>query len=145
LLAYHRVTHFCSTDPPRGVLVDSKTDSPWDIPATGTAEFHIKYESELPKESDIGDDAGIDSVVFAMQDTKNKHHKQTLFEQAINSPYFFLTADHAQMLYDEVLTYSKHKLDAMAMILPQIVNAEQCLQFLEHNLDGTRLQTKLIM
>jgi hypothetical protein len=84
-------------------------------------------------------------VVFAMQDTKNNQQKQTLFEQAINSPYFFLTADHAQMLYDEVLTYSKHKLDAMAMILPQIVNAEQCLQFLEHNLDGTRLQTKLIM
>lgn len=130
------VNHFCSTDPPRGLLVEASTGESWIIPDTGKAEFQVKYESELPKSSDIGADAGIDSVVFAMQDVASNAQKQTLFEQAINSPYFYLNADQAQLLYDEVLAYSKHKLDAMALILPQIVNSEQCLQFLDHNLDG---------
>lgn len=130
------VNHFCNTDPPRGEVVVASSGSPWQIPESGIAEFHVKYESELPKASDIGADAGIDSVVFAMQDAKNTAQKQILFEQAINSPYFYLSADQAQLLYDEVLAYSKHKMDAMALILPQIVNSEECLQFLDHNLDG---------
>ena len=130
------MNHFCNTDRPRGQLVDSSTNFPWYIPDDGNAVFHMHYESELPKGSDISRDEGIDSVVYAMQDAKTDVQRDALFEQAVTSPYFFLNADHAQLLYDEVMTYTKNKLEPLALILPQIVNSEQCLSFLDANLDG---------
>jgi hypothetical protein len=70
------------------------------IPQTGTAVFVIEYESEAPKNSDVGKDEGVDSVVFAIHDAKTDAQKEIIFVQAVNSPYFYLTADHAQLLYD---------------------------------------------
>lgn len=91
------MNHFCNTDPPRGLLVDASTDHPWVIPQTGTAVFVIENESEAPKNSDVGKDEGVDSVVH---DAKTDAQKEIIFVQAVNSPYFYLTADHAQLLFD---------------------------------------------
>ena len=62
--------------------------------------------------------------------------KDILFAQACSSPYFFLTAEQAQLLFDDasVAGLSKHPLDMIIAIMPQVVNEEQVNRFIDQNL-----------
>jgi hypothetical protein len=116
--------------------VDSNTGRPWVVPKSGKAIVIMSYECDLPDITDVGGDDGIDSVICAMQDAKSDAQKMVIFDQAVNSPYFFLSAEQAQLLFDEVVAFSKRPLDIIAEILPQLVSAEECTHFLDDNLDG---------
>ena len=130
------MNHFCSSNIPRGDVIDGTTGKPWVIPTSGTAVVVMTYECDLPEVTDVGGDDGIDSVICAIQDAKRDAQKMTIFEQAVNSPYFFLNAEHAQLLFDEVSLFTKRPLEIIEEILPQLVNAENCNHFLDDNLDG---------
>jgi hypothetical protein len=118
------------------VMVDVVTGRPWVIPRSGKAVIVMTYECDLPEVTDVGGDDGIDSVICAMQDAKTDGQKMTIFYQAVNSPYFYLSAEQAQLLYNEALLFSKRPMDVIADILPQLVSAEECIHFLDDNLDG---------
>ncbi len=131
-----QVTNFCKAESSRGHLVDKATGKPWVVPKTGTACIEITYECALPSSTDVGNDEGVDSVINAMQEAKTQNLKELIFDQGVNSQDFYLTSDQAQMLYDEISATAKDKLESLADILPQMVNVDNCLHFLDANLDG---------
>lgn len=131
------VNAICHCALPKGELIDSSTGRPWTVPSTGLLVIEMKFECDnLPNVSDVGKDEGVDGIVAAIHDAKSDAQKYMLFDRAINSPYFYLNADQAQMLYDEVRDIHKSPLDLIAEVLPQLVNPENCIQFINDNLDG---------
>lgn len=128
------VDEFCQTDLPRGVLVNKATNKPYVIPNSGRAVIEMIYESDAPSSEDVGEDDGIENIIKAIKEAKTVDHKEIIFEQATSSPYFYLTADQGQVLFDEVQGLSKSALDIIACILPQLVNDEHVNRFIDSNL-----------
>ena len=131
------VKEFCRIDLPRGVMVDSITKKPWVLPPEGTAIIDVGFEIDAPSSCDVGSDEGIMTLIKGIQSAKTGEQKDILFAQACRSPYFFLTSEQAQMLFDDAQSagLSKHPIDMIIAILPQIVNEEQVNRFLDHNLN----------
>ena len=71
-----------------------------------------------------------------LQDAPTVDQKNVLFDHAIASPYFFLSAQQAQIFLDEMMDKRPDDvLLLMAQILPQIVNEAQCVRFIDANLN----------
>lgn len=128
------VNEFCRTDTPKGILVDKATGKPWAIPSSGSAVIDIAYQCEIPNTHDVCDDQGIDSVLIAIKEAKTVELKELIFEQATSSPYFFLTADQGQRLYDEIQGFSRTALDTIACLLPQLVDGDNICAFIDNNM-----------
>ena len=130
------VKEFCRTDMPRGVMVDSVTKKPWVLPADGIVIVDVRFEIDAPSSYDVGSDDGIMTLIKGIKDAKTGEQKDILFLQACTSPYFFLTAEQAQILFDDSKDagLSRHPFDMIIAIMPQIVNEEQVNRFLDMNL-----------
>lgn len=147
------VKEYCSTETPRGHYVEAATGRPWPIPQSGRAKIKIDCVCDAPSVFDVGDDSGVESIIRAMQEAKTEEQKELIFEQAVQSPYHFMTEVQGQMLLDE-LAGPKHDRNAknkklfaiIASILPQLVSAEHCAKFIQHNLDAEEtLSLRLLM
>ena len=133
-----KVNHFCGAEAAKGELIEKSTGQKWIIPTEGKLIIEMTYDAELPTSNDVGEDEGVDKIIYTIQQAKTDQQKELVFKQAVNSPYYFLTADQSQLLYDEIIQLtSVSKIEIMAEILPQIVNKDHCLQFLDHNLDAS--------
>jgi hypothetical protein len=126
---------FCQTDLPRGDLVDASTGKPWEIPSSGHCVIQLSYQCDVPTMFDIGEDYGIDNIIQSIRDAKTDEQREILFQNTTSSPYFFLSFDQAQLLFEEMQGLNKLPLEVMANILPQIVNEEQCNKFIDTNLN----------
>lgn len=129
------INEFCRTEIPRGELVDSSTGKPWEIPPTGHCVIQLSYQCDVPTLYDIGADHGIDNIIKSIRDAKTDDQREILFQNTTSSPYFFLSFEQAQLLYEEMSGLNRLPLDLMASILPQIVNEEQAIKFIDTNLD----------
>lgn len=129
------VNEFCRTDLPKGILVEKGMGKPWEIPSNGTVEIDMIYEFDSPTMFDVGHDEGIENVIEAMRFAKTLEQKEIIFEQATSSPYYFMSADQGQMLFDEAQCLSMASIDVIAAILPQLVNEDQVVRFIDNNLN----------
>lgn len=129
------LTEFCRTEIPRGELVDVSTGKPWEIPTSGTCVIQLSYQCDVPTLFDIGADHGIDNIIESIRDAKTDDQREILFQNTTSSPYFFLSFDQAQLLFEEMQGLNRMPLELMASILPQIVNEEQAIKFIETNLN----------
>ena len=129
------LTEFCQTDLPRGDLVDASTGQPWEIPASGHCIIQLSYQCDVPTFFDIGEDHGIDTIIQSIRDAKTDEQREILFQNTTSSPYFFLSFDQAQLLFEEMQGLNRLPLELMANILPQIVNEEQTNKFIDTNLN----------
>lgn len=131
------VKEFCRTDVPRGQVVDASTKKPWRCPDEGAVTIEVAFEIDAPSAHDVGSDDGVMTLISGIVSAQTGEQKDVLFNQACQSPYFFLTADQAQMLFDDSIEagLSKLPLDMIIAIMPQIVNEEQVNRFLDQNLN----------
>lgn len=97
---------------------------------------------EAPSAFDVGDDSGVDSIIRAMQNCKSDSQKMLIFEEAVQSPYFFMNSLQGQLFLDELCgpQHARTKkqsqvISLIGSILPQLVNAENCCKFTDMNLD----------
>ena len=104
-------------DFPKGHLVDRSTGRPWAVPFGGRAVIEVEYLFDAPSVEDVGSDEGIENIIDAIREAKSVDQKELIFQQATNSPYFFLTADQGQLLFDEVQGLNRSLLDVIAAIL----------------------------
>lgn len=144
------VKEFCRTEVPRGRIVDASTMRPWVVPHSGTALIEVEYECDAPTTFDVGHDSGVESIIKAMRDARTPDQRMLIFEEAVQSPYHFMTAAQGQLLLDELCgPINQCKLaklcQAISAILPQLVNYEQCLKFVEQNLDHYGYVTLRVM
>lgn len=135
------VKEYCNTEAPRGQYVEASTMRPWTIPTSGKARIKIDCVCDAPSVFDVGDDSGVESVIRAMQEAKTEEQKGLIFEQAVQSPYHFMTEAQGQMLLNELAgpvgdrnSKSKRLYEIIASILPQLVSAEHCTKFIQYNL-----------
>ncbi len=129
------LTEFCQTDLPRGDLVDASTGKPWEIPSSGQCVIQLSYQCDVPTLFDIGEDHGIDTIIQSIRDAKTDEQREILFQNTTSSPYFFLSFDQAQLLFEEMQGLNRLPLELMSNILPQIVNEEQANKFIDTNLN----------
>jgi hypothetical protein len=129
------LNEFCRTEIPRGELVDPTTGQPWIIPSTGYCIIQLSYQCDVPTLYDIGADHGIDNIIKSIREAKTDDQREILFQNTTSSPYFFLSFDQAQLLFEEMQILNRLPLDLMASILPQIVNEEQAIKFIDTNLN----------
>jgi hypothetical protein len=120
------LNEFCRTEIPRGELVDATTDQPWEIPSSGICVIQLSYQCDVPTLFDIGADHGIDNIIKSIREAKTDDQREILFQNTTSSPYFFLSFDQAQLLFEEMQVLN---------ILPQIVNEEQAVKFVDTNLN----------
>ncbi|RYH11471.1 hypothetical protein EON65_38750 [archaeon] len=129
------LNEFCNTDLPRGELVDVTTGKPWEIPATGNCVIQLSYQCDIPTLFDIGADHGIDNIIQSIRNAKTDDQREILFQNTTSSPYFFLSFEQAQLLFEEMQGLNRMPLDLMAAILPQVATEDQVIKFLETNLN----------
>jgi len=129
------LNEFCQTDLPRGDLVDASTGQPWEIPPSGHCTIQLSYQCDVPTLFDIGEDHGIDNIIKSIRDAKTDEQREVIFQNTTSSPYFFLSFDQAQLLFEEMQGLNRLPLGVMANILPQIVNEEQAIKFIDTNLN----------
>lgn len=129
------LNEFCRTEMPRGELVDVTTGLPWEIPQTGHLLIQLSYVCDAPTLYDIGADHGIDNIISSIREAKTDEQRDILFQNTTSSPYFFLSLEQAQMLFDVMQGLNRVPLDLMASILPQVVNDEQAVKFIDNNLN----------
>ncbi len=85
--------------------------------------LEIDYQCERANISDIPHDEGIGHIILAIRESKTEQEKIVLFEQAISSPYYFMSAQQALMLYEEV---SKHIAGDVEIIGKFNISATNC-------------------
>ena len=131
------VNEYCRIDLPRGNVVEKSTGLPWKIPTFGKVILDLNFETDSPSVFDVGHDDGVQSLLNGIAGAKTEEQRETLFEQATNSPYFFLNAEQSQWLFEKALKVglSKTPLDIIASILPQVVNEEHVNRFLDATLN----------
>ena len=69
---------------------------------------------------DIGEDYGIDNIIRSIRDAKTDEQREILFQNTTSSPYFFLSFEQAQMLFEEMQGLNRLPLELMSSILPQV-------------------------
>jgi hypothetical protein len=129
------LNEFCQTEIPRGELVDPATGQPWIIPTTGYCSISLSYQCDVPTLYDVGADHGLENIITSIRDAKTDDQREILFQNTTSSPYFFLSFDQSQLLFEEMQVLNRMPLDLMASILPQIVNEEQAIKFIDTNLN----------
>lgn len=147
------VNEYCRTEAPRGRIVDSTTNQPWVVPTFGRARIEIECVCDAPSVFDVGEDSGTASVIKAMRDAKTEEQRMLIFEQAVQSPYHFMTESQGQLLLEEIcgppsnrITKGSKLLQIVAAILPQLVSAEHCVKFIHYNLnDAMTIELRLLL
>lgn len=129
------LNEFCRTEIPRGELVDTATGQPWEIPSTGYCVIQLSYQCDVPTLFDIGADHGIDNIIKSIREAKTDDQREILFQNTTSSPYFFLSFEQAQLLFEEMQGLNRLPLELMCNIMPQIVNEEQANKFADTNLN----------
>lgn len=76
-------------------------------------KIEIEYQCEQATLSDIAHDEGISNVIMAIRESKTEAERLVLFDQAISSPYYFMSAQQALMLYEEVLKHVAGDVDVI--------------------------------
>ena len=90
----------------------------------------------MPSRFNVGLDAGLQEVLQTIRDAKTEDEREAVFKQATHSPYFFFTSSQAQMFYVVcVQELRMDKIKAILSILPQIVNAEEAVKFIDQHLN----------
>jgi hypothetical protein len=132
------VNEFCRTDVPRGELVEQTSKKPWSIPASGELIVEVFYQCEVASIYDVSHDEGIHSVIKAIHDAPTTEQREVIFEQATTSPYYFMSAQQALMLFEEMGKHDNSHLNVLSRVLPQLVTSEQCHRFVDSvlNHDG---------
>jgi hypothetical protein len=130
------VNEFCRTDVPRGELLDSSTKKPWPIPVSGELILEVFYQCELASIYDVSHDEGIHSVIKAIHDSPTTEQREVIFEHATSSPYYFMSAQQALMLFEEMGKHNNSHLDVLSRVLPQLVSSEQCHRFVDSVLNN---------
>lgn len=130
------VNEFCRTDVPRGELLETTTKKPWPIPVTGELIIEVFYQCELASIYDVSHDEGIHSVIKAIHDAPTTEQREVIFEQATSSPYYFMSAQQALMLFEEMGKHNNSHLDVLSRVLPQLVSSEQCHRFIDSVLNN---------
>ena len=92
-----------------------ETNQTWEIPSTGLLYIDIDFQCEQAQLSDISHDEGISNVILAIRESKTEAERLVLFEQAISSPYYFMSAQQALMLYEEVSKHIAGDLDVIGI------------------------------
>jgi hypothetical protein len=110
---------------------------PWVIPNTGYCVIQLSYQCDVPTLYDVGADHGLDNIIKSIREAKTDDQREILFTNTTSSPYFFLSFDQAQLLFEEMQILNRLPLDLMASILPQIVNEDQAIKFIDTNLNET--------
>ena len=93
----------------------------------------------------MGLDAGLQEVLQTIKDAKTEEEREAVFKQATHSPYFYFTATQAQMFYTVCIhDIRMDKIKAIVSLLPQIVNAEEAVKFVDQNLnDEEKLELRV--
>lgn len=130
------VHEFCRTDVPRGLVCDKTTKKPYPTPDEGVVTVDVQFEIDSPSALDVADDEGVTTLINGIIHAQTGEQKDVLFTQACSSPYFFLTSNQAQRLFDDSTSagLAKLPLDMIIALMPQIVNEEQVNRFLDQNL-----------
>jgi hypothetical protein len=126
---------FCRPDDSRGILVEPSTNQPWVIPKEGMLHIEVDFQCQQAAIADISNNSSVMNLIEAMRSCKTENEKMVLFEQAISSPYYFMSFEQAQLLYNEISKLIDNNLDVISRMLPQLVNAEHCGVFLDNLLD----------
>lgn len=98
-----------------------QTRAPWPIPASGFVRICIAYQCEQAALSDISHDEGISNVIAAIRDSKTEAERMVLFDQAISSPYYYMSAQQALMLYEEVSKHVVGEIDVISELMHNIL------------------------
>ena len=125
------IDEFCRSDTARGELIDSSTHMPYAIPTKGFLLIDMFYQCEKPSIFDVSHDEGILSLIKAIRAAKSDEQRILIFTQATRSPYYYMSASQAFMLFEEMSKYGLAKLETMSRVLPQIVNCDQCMKFVD--------------
>jgi Ca2+-binding EF-hand superfamily protein/Ran GTPase-activating protein (RanGAP) involved in mRNA processing and transport len=96
------VNEFCRPDATRGTFVEKHSGQAWPLPGHGFLRIDIEYQCEQAALSDISHDEGILNVISAIRDSRTEAERLVLFDQAISSPYYYMSAQQALMLFEEV-------------------------------------------
>ena len=141
------VNQFCKMDKPKNHIVEKYSKMAWRIPREGKCTVDISYESEIPSRFDVGQDAGLREVLQTMTEAKTDDERDAIFKQATHSPYFYFTAVQAQLFLETCVHEMKmDRLPSIASILPQVVNAEEAVKFLDHNVnDDEKLVLRILL
>jgi len=140
------VNDFCRTFQPRAKINEKATGKTWKIPRDGQCKIVVKSECELPTIYDVGGDYGVVSILKTLQNAKTIEQREAIFHHAITSPYYYYNATQAQQLFEQTKGLPFHNIDVIAMILPQIVSSDQCLSFINNNLnEDEKLELRLLL
>ena len=130
------VNEFCRLDTARDELVDEMAKQAWVIPSSGTVVMDVSYQCELPSIFDVSHDEGIMAVIKGIRDVPTEEQREIIFQNATTSPYFFMSAQQALMLFEEMGKNEESRLDVLARVLPQLVSPEQCHRFIDSVLNA---------
>lgn len=123
---------FCRNDAARGELYDASTKLPYVIPRNGFLNIDMFYQCEKPSIYDVSHDEGIMSLIKAIHYAKSDDQRHVIFNQATKSPYYYMSASQAMMLFEEMSKYGMtSNLEFISRMLPQIVNSDQCKRFVD--------------
>jgi hypothetical protein len=89
--------NFCRTEMPKGELVETTTQKPWEIPPTGRCVIQLAYQCDVATIHDVGDNVGIDNIIASIRAAKTDDQRDILFQNTTNSPYFFLSFEQVTM------------------------------------------------
>ena len=75
-------------------------------------------------------------MLQTIKDAKTEDEREAIFKQATHSPYFYFTSTQAQMFFTVCIQDIRmDKIKAILSLLPQIVNAEEAVKFVDQNLN----------
>jgi hypothetical protein len=130
------VNEFCRLDISRDEFVDAATKQSWIIPSSGEVIMDVHYQCEMPSIYDVSHDEGILGVIKCIREVQTEEQRETIFLNATTSPYFYMSAQQALMLFEEMGKHDESRLDVLSRVLPQLVSAEQCLRFIDSVLNA---------
>ena len=125
------VNEFCRLDQSRDELVDKKTKKAWVVPSSGEVVMEVSFQCEMPSSYDVSHDEGIVAVIKSIRKAPTAEQKEIIFVNATISPYFYISAQQAMMLFEEMGKHAETGLDILSRVLPQLVTPEQCHRFID--------------
>ena len=131
------VQEFCVIKEPKGALIEKTTRMPWNIPSDGIATIEVDYQIEKPGLFNVMNNEMMIATLEQLRSLTSSDQRMTVFKHVVNSPYYYMNAGQAQMLFEEMSTNTDGSLDLVVEILPQIVDEVNVIRFLDGNLTDT--------
>lgn len=128
------VQEFCNTEIPKGDLVEKSSGQAWVIPEVGRMIVEIMYKTAKPGIFNVMRNDMMMATIDQLRGAKNHEQRYVIFKHSTNSPYYFMSAYQAQLLFDEMNPGTDAALDLMMEILPQIVDEINSMKFIDANL-----------